>query len=192
MLMPYVTGPNAMSTAGPTYEYVFTGNGIQDVDPSLAGNQQPMLFDQMMALYADFYVHGSTCKVTTHPISSASANAAAGQKYIVPMYTATSLIATVGVNGTDETRLAKKVTWGNLFNKDVTFRHRMTSRRMLSAPGRTSYDASGSNTANPTEMWYWHLIWISADATTALLANLWTCKLVYDVEFSRRVPNTIS
>lgn len=192
MKMPYYLSPTACGTTTYYYEYVLTGNAIYDVDPAAAGQQQPMLFDQMMVLYGAYYVAASKIKVNLHPVGTASVVTTSGSMYIVPFTSASAQAGTIGVAGFAESRFARTTQYANNYNRDTQLRHYMTSRRMLSAPGRTSYDAGGSVAANPTEIWYWHLLFTSADLSTSIAGNLFSAKVVYYVEFSIRNPTTIS
>jgi len=179
--MPYFSGKIAIS-GGVVEERVFSGSDIRDPDVTGIGHY-PMLFAEYMALYYRFYVAGSKFKATLF-VSGSGAYSNAGEMVLLKN-TGSSLV-TSSHTRTEvmEQRGAKtRVFGGTGSTGPCSIVGYGSTKRILSAPGRTSYDASGTSSLSPNDLWYWHFVMYSPDETTSL-AGYYDIKVVYYVEFS--------
>jgi len=184
MKMPYFSGPIAIS-GGVLEERVFCGNSLYDPDTTGTGHQ-PMNYDEMMLLYNRYYVAGSKIKVTVF-VSGSGAYTNAGDMALVANVLSTPLNTNHTRNEISEQKGTKIRTFGGTGSTGPQSIQSWTStKRMLSAPGRTSYDAQATSGANPADAWYWHFLMFAAD-NSSTLAGYYTIKVTYYAEFSERL-----
>lgn len=63
----YTAQFNLTTAAGAMNAYNYIANAMTDIDPTAAGDQQPMNYDQMVAIYRHYVVIGSKIKVIMMP-----------------------------------------------------------------------------------------------------------------------------
>lgn len=184
--LPYVESVITCSATAANSEWVWRGNNIFDPYFTSTGHQ-PLYFDQLAAIYNTYYVSGSTFKVIIASTDSA-ATTGAGRFLVVPTNDSTNLNATYTFNTILEQEHGKRGYYSQMGGKNDTAisKSRMSTRKMLTAPGRTSYNANGGVTGTgPTDAWWWHLI-ISSMNDSATINNTFRVMIVYDCEFSER------
>lgn len=65
----------------------------------------------------------------------------------------------------------------------------MTTKRIFAIPTLGYGDSAawyGTSTTSPTNLWYWHLNWSTADGSAMSLNNRVWVKVIYWVEFSNQ------
>lgn len=184
-VMPYVENAITLSAVATPYEYVFAGNNIYDPNYTGTGHQ-PLYFDQLAAIYNIYYVRASSIKVEL--LSTSGGTLTGSQRFfIVPTIGAANLTASFSPGTILEQEHCRNricTAAGNL--QKATLKHYMTSKKMLSSPGSTSFDAQGTvSGSGPADAWYWHVLITSPDDSTAI-STVWRATLYYSVEFFER------
>lgn len=185
--LPYTEAALTFSGAATPQEYVFNGNNLFDPNRTGTGHQ-PLGYDQIKSMYNRYYV--SACKIRVELWSASTGTyTGAGNMIIVPNNDSTGLIATYTATNIMEQEHARRKAWANASSKDakVVATHSMTTRRILSSPGSTSYDAQAQIAAAPVDAWYWHIVLASVD-DASLISVAFRVTLVYSCEFFERLP----
>jgi len=183
MALPYYDGTDTFPAAAAN-ECTYRGNSIYDPDFTGIGDQ-PYLFDQMMALYQNYYVSGSKIRVETwqaidattprrtvifpHNYSMATFTFTDWQDYAMQPY-AKSYSETIDNAG-----------------KRSVVTHYMSTSRLLGSGKASRFEpaAQGTSTSNPDTAWYWNIFTQSIDSAAEMVG--WrTVKIIYFVEFSVR------
>jgi hypothetical protein len=169
-------------TGGAAVGYVFSANGLYDPNITSTGHQ-PMGFDQLMALYEQYYVVSSTITVRFSAFQSLLP---------VPVALYLSPDASVLTSATQlvENGLCKSVLLpgfsGTLspvstltLNCDIPRYYRRTRAAMLNDP-----ELAGTAAANPTEQVYYIITAWQALGDTATTTIHFDVILSYDVVFT--------
>jgi len=159
-------GVSLVSTAGSLATYIFSANGMYDVNITSTGHQ-PMYFDEMAALYNHYSVYKSTAKFTFLP--SAVQNA-----------------AVCAVNVDDDTNLHNNITYAfeNGTSKTGYMSFNQNDPVIITAAWNSKQfgdnlldndNLQGSSAANPTEQSYYgvyHVALASQSSTVNLVAEI--------------------
>jgi len=184
--LPYDTGVFSMENPATYTEKVMAGNGLYDPEIALGGHQ-PMLFDQLMTFYGIYYVSACSCTMTYIPASS-GAYVDAGTMYMIGGPTSADVYTSVP--SPTYIREVPNIRWKSFNGLSATgiasMRHRYSARNEMAFPGRTENTAAGSDTTNPSDLFYVHCIWEPGDAAAQLLGK-GRIHMVYYCEFSERI-----
>lgn len=171
----YVSAKESLSAAG-YYERIWCATGCFDVDPTVGGHQ-PMLFDQLMALYDRYIVYGSSIEVYLSPTQSTN-TVVNGWTYIKPMKSATALTSSISFSSIKEQPGIQKYPWG-FYNGSSVFRSGyLPTKAIYQDWSRVNPDCVGSIAFNPNNNVYWHVIMNSPDE-----ASSWTGMVFYRIKF---------
>lgn len=157
--------------------YVYTTNGLYDPNTTGIGHQ-PTGFDQLMALYNEYVVIGSTIKVSF--TNSDEAN---------PVICGISMLD-FATTDTDWKRYVENgnTTWTGLSRslggKDVAILKHQADMKKFSTQSIFSEDSfSGTSTANPVDTHYYH-VWAGAtDNATDVGVVYFNVEITYDAYF---------
>jgi hypothetical protein len=148
------------TTSGSVYHYVYRGNNIYDPDLTGTGHQ-PMGFDQWAALYSQFQVISSSCKLQGTDTSSTSAPSTLVVS-LCPTISSTD-IASYQPTTVGELPYAKqKIFFNHQSNQaDNVLYQTIRTAKCLGSPGANiigavDYSGLSSGTA-PTRGYYWHI-----------------------------------
>ena len=144
---------NISEIASASYSYKFAINGLYDPDLSGVG-QQPMGFDQFMAFYERYEVRSSkiTCMVSQN-------GAVEFSLIIYPSNDSTSLDAG---DAQEQPYATKRVVSNNTSQSTVYLKNYITVKK-LEGRNLNSVNFTGTNSANPSNVRYWHIIARSLD-----------------------------
>lgn len=179
----YVTGPIALGAAA-YFEVVMRGNDLYDPEVRVGGHQA-FYYDQMKVLYGAFRVNASKIAVTT--ISAGSgAYGNHGNLFLISDQVATTW-AGVFLDATtlEEQQRGKMLKWGgtgDVGNKTL-YDYRKSRTILESNDDALTW---GGASGGPTEQWYWHCIWKSADYST-VLGGYYNIKMTYYTEWKDRL-----
>lgn len=159
--MPYHTYAQRVFNVGTTMvDEVFRGSSVYDPEYSLGGHQA-YGFDQMAALYRDYYVKRSTITVA---IVHNTNNASFGQLLIwadtnpnVPPDMTTAVERCMAAGG-------KKGVIPSFYANPLKLQVSASTKQMLKS-GMEEDNNRGSSTTNPQSGWYWHVCTTLEDAT---------------------------
>lgn len=174
------SGINIGSGTPINYNVLFYGNSLYDPSGSF-GSQQPLGFDQLMGLYSYYRVFAS--KVITRTLTDANTATGTLMHTVVPSIDAAPLASSYLYADQPFAR----VNWPNFYSKfGPKCTNFMTTKRIW---GNTSTIGDsgawfGTSTTSPSNLWYWHLNWSTADASAMAAANRAWVKVVYWCEFS--------
>jgi len=183
MALPYYDGTDSFPAAA-SNECSYRGNSIYDPDFTGIGDS-PFLFDQMMALYTNFYVSGSRIRVETFQ----AVDAVVPRRTVVfPHISSMATFSYAYWQAYAEQPFAKSYseTIDNAGKRSVC-NHYMSTPRMLQTgkSSRTDPDCLGTIATNPAITWYWNIFTESIDGAEAMVG--WrSVKIIYFVEFSAR------
>lgn len=181
-------------------ERVFKGNDLHDPDSTLVGHQ-PMLFDNLMAMYSQFYVSKSKFQCWISPamdytaIGYLAGKGNCGTVCIAALGSASPVTSTASLTAMEileQSYVIKRRQWGmDLAGPKSNYISATRSNREI-RPDINTYSTGAYGTASgpPTSQWYWHVIALSADANTiaagfpSYLNGCWRCRVVYYCEFS--------
>lgn len=180
--LPYVEFLQRTSVAV-SDEYVYTGNGI--FDPNVTGGGgQPMGFDEWCGFYLRHRVIGATISVelsnlTASPLhftifpSLLSTGAANIQEAMAQPYNTRVNVGGISAYpiATLDASMSSSKIWGQNVNFDDLF--------------------AGSNSANPTRLWYWVLNAFNADNATLVVYTI-LVKITYKTVFWDRAVLAMS
>lgn len=176
------------SNLGNYSETVMRGNNVYDPEVAVGGHQ-PMGYDNFAGVYDFYYVHGARCSAAHFNLANNANNPV--RIYIIANEDPVSVPAAYTQTEIDE-NVRNKISWtsGILNQQDWNYRglYRST-KRMLAAPGRTSYDAQGSTSGSvtPAQEWYFHVVVYTINgANFSLSTNQISIRMTYWVEFSQR------
>lgn len=171
------------SAASPQDSYTFRGNGLYDPDETGVG-VQPEGFDEMMALYDNYRVHGSkiivdfinessstfaSTKAVAVYASRDNAPAPASSVEVAQRHSGHRLLG-LGTSGIPKVRIT---------------RSSLTGKSYATPDIRTGDMFSGTASANPSNEWYWNVVSSSIDdaSTHTSYPVTMLVRIVYDVEF---------
>lgn len=155
-------------------DYVYKGNGM--FDPRLAvGGGQPHYFDQMMALYQQFFVKKSTCEVQI--VNRTPDTYGTG---LVPHSEANSISYEEVLTGANQTDTLIPPAQGDVKRLIGT----ESTHSMLSLPSDDS-TAWGTNAADPTNLWFWHIP-LKNISLLGDISAVMTVKIIYHAVFFDR------
>jgi len=184
--LPYNTGGVTLATGGTT-EYVMSGNSVFDPDATGGSSGSCMLFEELRAIWGTYIVKSSSIAVTLFNNMSPANQAGMGKLIIVPTTGAGNLTGVYSIEDILEMKNAKEYNWG-LYQRPPTIRHRASTTKVLGPIGADPFQISGSPTSNPSLNWYWHVITVNSDESTTTSGQTRWIKMVYNVEFSERLP----
>lgn len=163
------------STAGSSsLRQLCSGNSIYDPDATGVGGQ-PTGFDQWFAFYQHVVVLG--CKITVEFVNNAS------DPVSMCIYPIRSAVTSATP---EEQKHAKWVTMVPTY-RSYKLTHNARTQDVLGHPiifDRESY--AHSNSANPTDRWYWLLNWHNL-AGNSSISSVGQIKLEYDCVFFERL-----
>lgn len=171
--------------AGTAGVHVFAANGLYDVNITGVGHQ-PTGFDQLMALYNEYVVVGSTIKVT---YINADANVASICGISLTDFNTTSADPRVYVeNGNC------KWTQMSTFKSGqdcVTITHKADIGK-FSKQGIDDQDFAGTSGTNPSDTHFYH-IWVApSDGTADPAATVVNVEIKFDVIFRDPAQTALS
>lgn len=185
--LTYTERVTVTSTTGATATYRFAGNGL--FDPNITGTgAQPINYDAFSAQYGKYRCHGSKISL----VCPNSAGTVSADVVLYPENSTTS-IAIEEALGQPYAKSIFGANYAGGGNPVIT--SGITSGKVL---GRNVREFEGSDltaaayTANPSDIWYWTILFNSTDRSTTLSAAPFTVKIVYDVEFFDRFPSVLS
>lgn len=179
----YTVNPGAGGAAG---TYIFSANGLYD--PNITGvGHQPTGFDQIMAIWGEYVVVGSTIK-TYFRCPESQQPALVG--IAVRRDTSTSVDMRQYIeNGEIEYTKCEGYDAGGQSIAMVKYKCDM---RQAKTNVLTDPDFFGTAAANPPEQRYYHIIIQAYDATSDLQTwQMWT-EIEYDVIFRDRITTNLS
>lgn len=166
--------------------YLFSANGIYDPDVTGAGHQ-PAGFDELMNLYAEYVVVGSTIRV----IARSSAD---NQDFFFGV-----ALERTTATYTDFDRYVEngncKWTWCDAPNRGGESHAQVFHKcdmRMANTDVLTDSDFFGTNAANPAEQRFYHILCCPCDRTSDIGAQNFSVVIDFDVIFRDRVTTNIS
>jgi hypothetical protein len=162
-------------------------NGAYDPDVTGTGHQ-PYLFDQFMALYQRYRVIRSGVIIRYVPV--ATTNAGAVFMGFIPTLSATSLEA-LALNSLADYPYMKSVVTNGSGSQYATELSEQVAISSITDTDAIATGLYGSASANPSVIAYGHCVFATLDGTTSLTGRIFIDMLM-EVEFSRRVLNTIS
>lgn len=166
----------AFQLIGGTSTYAqFSQNGIFDIDP-VVGSQQPMGFDQYMAMYSKFKVHKSTIKIRCLNI--------AAQPCMLLLYPVLDVLSTPSSLEQDlEQRYSKQtsITSVNAGGKAMLV-NSLLVKKFNGGLSKLDSTFEGTQLANPVVENYWNIVCYSADGVTAHNVQI-AVEIDYHVEF---------
>lgn len=171
----YVSPKESLGAAG-YYERVWCGTGLFDVDPTVGGHQ-PMLFDQLMALYDRYFVYGSSIEVYLSPTQSTQ-TVVNGWTYIKAMKTTTNITASLSFSSMKEQPGIQKYPWSFYTGSAVHRSGYLPTKALYQDWSRNNPDSIGSVSFNPTNNVYWHVVMSAPDEASA-----WTGQVFYRIKF---------
>jgi hypothetical protein len=165
----------ALSTPN-TVEYHYKGNGIYDPRAATGGGQ-PHYFDQMMALFQQFYVVKSqaSCSIVNRGVDT----------YGVALFASSETTGLTDFYEAEEQQNACVTQLIAPSQGDVkTLILEETTSKMLDLPAK---DATtwGSVSADPTNLWY-HRVFVQNITQSQATFGIFTLKIIYEVEFFDR------
>jgi len=165
-------------------EWIWNASSLYDPDVTNASGHQPMLFDNMMALYNKYIVKGCSFKVNVIPNTAANVTGGNGNIYAVANNSMIPLVP-LAVERLREQPKLQSGLWGYLADRSMknVFNARVYNPSILPAWSRKNPDCYGSSGAGPVENVYVHFIISSCNDATNLVAA-WRVTAYYDVEFS--------
>jgi len=173
-------------TGGATGTRVYSCNGL--FDPSVTGvGHQPAGFDELMGIYAEYIVVGSTCKLTCRGVTAAepylggisvqrtNATYTDFQRYVENADTVYKPVAAPDSGGACL----------------VTINHKC-DMRSAGTNILTDPDFFGTNAANPSEQRFYHILCQAFNGTSDIPAQEFWIEITYDVIFRDRITTNIS
>lgn len=163
--------------AGLAATYVFAANGLYD--PNITGvGHQPTGFDQLMALYNEYVVVGSTIKVSFTNYDNANPQVVGIALLDFP--TTSNDIRNYIENG--------YCTWTTLSQRGggkdtITLNHKADIRKFSNQDIIAEDNFKGVVSANPTDTHYFHVFAVAADNTTDSGIVICTIEINYDCIF---------
>jgi len=176
----YSTDLTNLTSAG-YQEVVFNGSGLYDTDPAVGGHQ-PLLFDEIMAMYDYYFVYMSSIKVDIFPQAS-GALTSYGSVYHKPTSSVGGLMGGMTLTQLREQPNLKMGRFNYYWARGNSFtfgpvRHQDIQRTW----SVKNPDCSGNVGANPADNVFHHIVWVAPDESTALNIKV-RFKLTYWVEF---------
>lgn len=171
-----IYGESFALTASNLVEYHYKGNGIYD-PRAASGGGQPHYFDQFMALYQQFYVSKSQSQLQvvnrsydTYGVAlfASSENTGLSDYYEAEEQQNKCVNTMIAPSQGDVKRLVLEET----------------TRNMLALPA-TDATTWGTNSADPTNLWY-HRVLVQNLTQTMATSGFFTLKMIFDVEFFDR------
>lgn len=177
LLVRLVYADQISITTGIPGKYVFRGNSI--FDPDLTGvGHQPRFFDQYSQLYERYRVHASKINIK---LVNASPNVSGLGVVPLTQSTSTELNSIVDLQ---EAPYVKFRWLQNGSNPTVTSITSFMKTSVIRGEKDEDDDYSAQFVANPTRMWYWHIIAAESDNSPPTVNSV--VKITYYVEFFRR------
>jgi len=178
--LKYVDRVPISSVAVSYAPYVFRGNSVFDPDQSLGGHQ-PLYYDQYAAIYEKYRVIGSSIRLDVINTSGASA-----LYYVCEPNTDVSTYTSVPQLLEQSRAYSPKIV-PIAQRVPSRFTRYATTRGVLGLTKAQSMDDDYCSTvgANPTQQWFWNLLFQSMDGTTVVGAEMMV-KIVYYVQFFER------
>jgi len=171
---------------GATGTRVYSANGCYDPDTTGVGHQ-PAGFDELMSIYAEYVVVGSTCKINARSVTSGEAFLA-GISVQRSNTTYTDFRRYVENADTVWTAVDGFGTTGNA-TKFITHKCDM---RDAGTNVLTDADFFGTAGSNPAEQRFYHILCQMYNGTGDLPAQEFWIEITYDVIFRDRVTTDIS
>lgn len=177
--LPFTYKTTVAVASGISSQHYFKANSLYDPVIAIGGNQ-PIGFDQLMAIYAFYTV--SSCKVR---FIASSGTTAPMKLYLFPT------IDPFASSTTEYTCLQMPgcksyVIGGNSADGYITGSAWAKTRDVLINLSKDEYGVTQTGTADPTYMWYWNFVFASNDSTSTTNIAL-TLEITYYAEFKGRI-----
>lgn len=166
---------------------VIRGNDIYDPEYALGGHQA-FGFDQMSAIYKDFYVKSSSI---TFSVEGSSNNSSYG---LALLWADCNADAAPDVDTAVERCMAAggKIDRIKSYAAGITTLKHSASTKSLLHSGFEEENNHGSATTGPTQEWYWHLVTTVEDVSLTGRILYTTCEVMYDVLWTESKLNVSS
>lgn len=177
--MTFTDTRNLTSTSGVFTKYTYRGNGAYDPDQTGVG-LQPYGFDQMMALYANFRVHGAKCKVQFWNNGSETELAQVGvevSKSVVIPTTSSNVLRSknkgryIGLLGLNTNSAPVTIRSGGITKNIWQFKDLADE-----------LEFQGSISGDPTKQWFIQP-WIQTISGSGSRSVFYVIQIDYDIEF---------
>ena len=190
LLMSYATTVNMTSTVGALATYVMTGNGLFDPDVTGSG-LQPLGFDQWATLYQRYRVIASNIEVCF--ATPAATNNANGSFDVTLTPSNTSSVFS-SYTAAVASPFAKQKSYNGFSASGQKLKSKMDTAVMLGVTHQAVLAddiLQASVSANPTDMWFWHICAVTSDlATTATV--IMSIRVTYLADFFELQVITLS
>jgi hypothetical protein len=190
LAMTYSTTTNMTSTVGALATYIFAGNGL--FDPDITGSGlQPLGFDQWATLYQRYRGIASLIEVSFSAPAATSNLTGSFDVALTPSNTSSVFSSWTAAAASP---FAKSKTFNAFGAPGVKMVSKMDTAVMLGV----SHEAvlsddilQASVSANPTDMWFWHICAVTSDLTTTSTIYMAT-RVTYLVDFFELQVITLS
>lgn len=169
--------------SGVVFQQVYRGNSPYDPDYTGTG-VQPVGFDEYSAFYTNYFCPASRIKVSTID-TSGSAAPVISELVVVPTTSATTLASVDPMTAAQLPHAIYRITTTHTGSRPTIINTRMTANRIFGTritPGDTVYQAS--TTADPSVMWFWHILMQVVDEATTMAAVYVYVEITYDLIFT--------
>jgi hypothetical protein len=181
LLMSYSTTVNMTSTVGALATYIMTGNGLFDPDVTGSG-LQPLGFDQWATLYQRYRVIASNIQVS-FSTPGATTNATGSFDVALTPSNTSSVYSTF--TAAASAPFSKYRTFNGNGSQGITLKSKMdtsTVAGVTHAAVLAEDILQASVSANPSDMWFWHICAQTVDLSTTGTVYL-VIKVTYLVDF---------
>lgn len=190
LAMSYSTTTNMTSTVGALATYVFTGNGLFDPDVTGSG-LQPLGFDQWATLYQRYRSIASNIEVN---LSTPGATTNATGSFDVAVAPSNTSSVFSSFTAAASSPYAKMVSFNGNGAPGRKLKSKMDTAVFMGVPPLAVLaddTLQASVSANPTDMWYWHVCAVTSDLTSTATILMFT-KVTYLVDFFVKQVLTLS
>jgi len=172
-------------SSGVAADNIFHGNS--SYSPRTTGGHQPYGFDQWAQFYSHYRVHGSSIQAQFLPTSTGSGLVTSMWATVYPSLTATpdSYPYPIQEMPYSKTKMFNIYSAGNKENMISKY---ISTAKILGIPRTAANDVinySAATNANPSILWYWHVVTGSVDAASSVTIYF-RFKVTQYVEFFRR------
>lgn len=173
--------------AGVAGVYQFSANGLYD--PNISGSgHQPTGFDQLMAIYGEYVVIGSTIRVIARSNTDI-------EPILFGVFTKRSNVTSADFreyveNGNGVYYYCEGMTSGGATIREV--KHSCDLSKEAVTNVLTDPDFYGSNTQNPPEQRFYHVVVQPFNFTADIPAQEFCVEITYDVMFRDRINTAVS
>lgn len=176
------TNISTVTTAGGIDGAVFCGNGLYDPEITFVGGQ-PYMFDQMMALYNNYYVYSSRFELDVCNNDAVPTHVA-----LAPSMTSVEFDGADNVDDLRQQNGGKYAMLGPAAGAGCQKKLVAFCRSKDIFAYENTDDLKGNVSSNPTLKWYWHVALANDDAGNLAITYSW--RITYWVKlFYRQTPS---